>query len=119
MHDSSDDLLGGGGKSAESTFPYVGTLTPTTLTSMARLVVVAFDTVQTTPFTRSRDLAPFGTYRRSGARTPIGGRGRADLSLMVMLRLSLLRGIYRRCNGHGCDTIFLAKGISREGCEHD
>ena len=119
MHDLSDDLLGGGGKSAESTLSYVGTFTPTTLTSMARLVVVALDTVQTAPFTRSCDLAALRTYCRSGTRTPIGGRGRADLSLVVMLRLSLLRGVYRRCNGHGGDTIFLAKGISREGCEHD
>ena len=95
MHASSDDLLCSGGKRADSTLSCVGALRSTALASMARLVVVAFDTVQAAPFTRSRNLATLGT--RCDGSTVISniGRGRATQGLKVELSLSLLGGAGR------------------------
>lgn len=119
MHDSSCDLLGGGGKRAKSTLSCVGTLPPTTLASMARSVVIAFDSVQTAPLTCSCNLAALGTCCGCSTRTPIDGRGRASQDLMVILSLSLLRGGGGWRHAHGCGMFLLTKGVSRKGCEHD
>ena len=89
MHGSSDDLLCGGGKRAGSTLSCVGALRSTTLASMARPVIVAFYTVQTAPFTRSRNLAPLGTCCDGGTVTFNDGRGRAGQDLQVVLSLSV------------------------------
>lgn len=88
MHGSRDDLLCGVGKRAESGLSCVGALRSTALASMARPVIVAFYTVQTAPFTRSRNLAPLGTGRDGGTVTSSDGRGGAGQELRLVLSLS-------------------------------
>lgn len=95
MHGSSDDLLCGVGKRAESSLCCVGALRSTALASMARPAIVAFDTVQTAPFTRSRNLAPLGTCCDGGTVTPNDGRGGAGQELRLVLSLSLCGGAGR------------------------
>lgn len=96
MHGSSGDLLGGSGKRAKSTLSCVGTLPSTTLARLTGLVFVAFGTVQTAPFTCSWNLTALGTCSGWGTSTASGWRGsRAIPCLMIMLSLSLLRGVGR------------------------
>ena len=95
MHGSSDDLLCGVGKRAESSLSCVGALRSTALASMARPAIVAFYTVQTAPFTRSRNLGPLGTCCDGGTVTPNDGRGGAGQDLRLVLSLSLCGGAGR------------------------